>query len=294
MFPARVLVTRASHQGSDLADRLRALGAEPILIPAIATADPSSFAALDAALADLNLFHWLLFTSANAVEAFAKRLPHPIGNATPTSPETLQTAAKGRVPHLRDSLIVAKVGEAPQRFRGGPQIAAIGPATARALEKIGRAPTLVPPQAVAESLAEALLPHALQPDGTPTRFLLIRAEEAREHLPETLRAAGAEVTVAPAYRTVIPEGSVPLLRELFADTARPPDAMTFTSSSTARNLIALCEAARVPLPAASLRVSIGPITSRTLHELGFPAHAEAPEATVSALAEAVMRTLRAR
>ena len=287
MFPARVLVTRASHQGSDLADRLRALGAEPILIPAIETADPSSFAVLDAALADLNTFHWLLFTSANAVEAFVKRLPHPTGNATPT-------AARDRVPHLRDSPIVAKVGGAPQRFRGGPQIAAIGPATARALEKIGRAPILVPPQAVAESLAEALLPHALQPDGTSTRFLLIRAEEAREHLPETLRAAGAEVTVAPAYRTVIPEGSVPLLRELFAATSRPPDAITFTSSSTARNLIAVCEAARVPLPAASLRVSIGPITSRTLHELGFPAHTEALEATVSALAEAVMRTLRAR
>ncbi len=290
---ARVLVTRASQQGSELADRLRALGAEPILIPAIETADPRSFAAIDDALAGLNAFHWLLFTSANAVEAFAKRLLQTTKDATPTVPEALQ-AATGRVPHLRDSLIVAKVGEAPQGFREDPQIAAIGPATARALEKIGRAPTLVPPQAVAESLAEALLPHALQPDGTPTRFLLLRAEEAREHLPETLRAAGAEVTVAPAYRTVIPEGSVPLLREIFAETARHPDAITFTSSSTARNLLALCEAARVILPATILRVSIGPITSRTLHELGFPADAEAPEATVSALAETVMKSLRIR
>jgi uroporphyrinogen-III synthase len=179
-------------------------------------------------------------------------------------------------------------------------------------------PQLVPPQAVAESLAGALLPHARQPNGTATRFLLVRAEEAREHLPETLRGAGGEVTVAPAYGTVIPAASVELIRDLFppaADSrvtheiatssrmggARSPDlpqpsidAITFTSSSTARNLVALCNAAEVTLPESALRVSIGPITSQTLRDLGLPPHAEAPEATVTSLAETLMTVLRKR
>lgn len=249
MPPApRVLITRAPHQGSELADRLRALGAEPILIPAIETVPPTSYAALDAALANLPTYDWLLFTSANAVEAFATR-PHP---------QIL------------------------------PKIAAIGPATARALENHGLTPDLIPPQAVAESLAEALLPHA----GPGTRFLLIRAEEARETLPETLRAAGADVTIAPAYRTLIPPGSADLLRTLFKTPTHYPDAITFTSSSTARNLLALCEAAAVTLPGASLRISIGPITSATLRGLSLPPHAESPEPTVFSLAETVIQLLR--
>lgn len=246
----RVLITRAPRQGSELADRLRALGAEPVLIPAIETVPPSSYAALDAALARLPTYDWLIFTSANAAEVSATRIP----------------------PHS-----LPKV-----------QIAAIGPATARALGNHGFTPTLVPPQAVAESLAGALLPHA----HPGTRFLLIRAEEARETLPETLRAAGAEVTVAAAYRTVIPPGSATLLRTLFASPENHPDAITFTSSSTARNLFALLEASAVTLPERSLRISIGPITSQTLRDLGHPAHAESPEATVSALAETVIQAVR--
>ncbi len=246
----RVLITRAPHQGSDLADRLRALGADPILIPAIETVPPSSYAALDGALAHLATYDWLLFTSANAAEAFATR-PHP---------------------------------------HALPKIAAIGPATARALQNQGLTPDLIPPQAVAESLAEALLPHA----GPGTRFLFIRAEEARETLPEILRAAGAEVTVAPAYRTVIPPGSADLLYTLFKSPTNYPDAITFTSSSTARNLLALCEATAVTLPEPSLRVSIGPITSETLRGLGFPPHAESPEATVPALADTIIRALQNR
>ena len=122
------------------------------------------------------------------------------------------------------------------------QIAAIGPATARALETIGIPPDLIPQHAVAESLADALLPHALQRDGTPTRFLLIRPEEAREHLPETLRAAGAEVTVVAAYKTIIPPGSIQAIQSLFTSD-HPPDAITFTSASTVRNLLTLLDSA---------------------------------------------------
>lgn len=262
----RVLVTRSQQQASALADRLRDLGMEPVVIPAIETVEPASFSALDAALQQLPTFHWVLFTSANAVEAFGRRLRTLGGNAL------------------------------PQR------IAVIGPATSRALEAMGLRAELMPSTAVAESLAEALLPHARQPDGSPTRFLLVRAEEAREHLPETLHAAGAEVTIAPAYRTVLPSGSVERIRELFRapEAGSPPQgagaspmaAVTFTSSSTARHLFALLRSAGCSLPETVMRASIGPITSATLCELGFPPHVEAPEATVESLAISLARHLR--
>jgi uroporphyrinogen-III synthase len=259
--PHRVLITRSSHQSSELAERLRALGAEPVLIPAIEIVEPTSFADLDAALSHLDAFHWLLFTSANAVEAFDCRREGQAG--------------------------------------GLPRIAAIGPSTARALEAAGLRPDLIPSQAVAEALAEALLPHARQPDGSPTRFLLLRAESGgdtppREHLPETLRAAGADVTVASAYRTVIPEESIRAVRAVFSVGSDRIAAITFTSSSTVHNLLALCAAAGTTLPLEPLRVSIGPITGQTLREAGYPADAEAPEATVAALAETVLKALAAR
>ncbi len=311
----RILVTRSPHQASELADRLRALGFEPVLIPAIETVEPTSFAALDAALRELipsenqRGFDWLLFTSANAVEAFHRRLQHRPAPFTPEAQilknviSTDRQSAEWKDPqHTPADPPTPTPDLGDTRVPRNLRVAAIGPATRRALEGIGLPPDLIPPQAVAESLVEALLPLARQPDGTPTRFLLIRAEEAREHLPEVLRAAGAEVAVAPAYRTVIPEGSVRAIRDLFAhdtdavrssDPLPPPiDAITFTSSSTARNLLSLCEAASVTLPQSTLRISIGPITSQTLRELGLRPHAESPEATVAALAETVVNTLR--
>lgn len=247
----RVLVTRSREQSSELAAQLEARGLEPIPIPTIAIALPRIFRELDDALAEIGGFDWLLFTSANAVRAFAER---------------------GRL-----------------HFDGGrPRIAAIGPATARALLSIGLGADLLPPTAVAESLAEALRPHA-----AGTRMLLVRAETARDVLPETLRAAGADVTVAPAYRNVVPEESIPLLRAMFREPSSWPDAITFSSSSTATNLVALMEAAGVMLPRDGeegrtiVRASIGPITSETLRELGYAPHVEAAEATVAALAEAL-------
>ena len=160
----RILITRSPHQASELADALRALGADPILIPTIELTPPTTYAPLDAALTHLDQFHWLLFTSANAVEAFHQRL-------SSSSEIVILSGAK-------DLLLANSAHESERKTTS--KIAAIGPATARALTTLGLTPNLIPPQAVAESLAAALLPHALQPDGTPTRFLLIRAEQARE------------------------------------------------------------------------------------------------------------------
>jgi uroporphyrinogen-III synthase len=253
----RILITRAPHQASELADLLRAAGAEPILIPAIELVEPTSYEVLDSAIPALDQFHWLLFTSSNAVEAFAKRSPNPY------------------------SLI-------PNPCR----VAAIGPATAHAVEThLHRKPDLIPPQAVAESFAAALAPHATQKDGSPTHFLLVRAESARDHLPETLRAAGAEVTIAPAYRTAIPAESATQLKALFADRESWPAAITFTSSSTAANLFTLLESASLTLPPEVLRASIGPITSQTLRDRGYPPQVEAAESTITALVEILVKTL---
>jgi uroporphyrinogen-III synthase len=258
----RVLVTRSPHQASALADQLRALGADPILIPTIELADPTSFVPLDAALTHLDNFHWLLFTSANAVEAFNKRLQALRGKAVSDS-------------------------QVPPSCR----FAAIGAATARALEAVGFHVDLLPLQAVAESLAKALLPYALQPDGSPTRFLLLRAEIARDVLPEALRAAGADVTIAPVYRNIVPNDSIAALSELFSERNNWPAAMTFTSSSTAANLLALLEAAGLSFPQEILRVSIGPVTSQTLRDLGLPPHAEAAEPSIPSLVAEVVKAL---
>ena len=270
MTQHRILITRSPHQSSELAERLRASGIEPILIPTIEIVEPTSFTSLDAAISHLDTFHWLLFTSANAVEAFHRRREALKGTGFSPSVNT---------PEKRGAL-------APEGAT--PRVATIGPATTRAAEAAGLPVHLTAPQAVAESLANALLPHALQPDGTPTRFLLVRAEQARDHLPDTLCAAGAEVTIAPAYRTVIPESSIPAIRNLFSHPENYPDAITFTSSSTAHNLLALLDAAGLTLPPNILRASIGPITSQTLRDLGFTPHIEAAEPSVSSLVAAII------
>ena len=203
----RILITRTRHQASDLAAQLEALGATTILIPTIEIVPPNSLQALDAALTCLGTYDWLLFTSANAVEAFHRRA------------------------------LFLHLTQLPKK------IAVIGPATLAAANAIGLTVDLVPPYYIAESLTEALLPEA-----PGKSFLLVRAAEARDHLPETLTAAGATVTIAEAYRNQLPPESIPALQTLFASPEHYPDAITFTSASTARNLCALLEAANLNSP----------------------------------------------
>jgi uroporphyrinogen-III synthase len=242
----RILITRTRHQASELASQLEALGAIPITIPTIEIAPPASFAALDAALTCLGTYDWLLFTSANAVEAFHRR---------------------AQFLHLT---------QLPKH------IAAIGPATLRAANAIGLTVDVVPTQYVAESLAEALLPEA-----PGKSFLLVRAAEARDTIPQALAAAGATVTIAEAYRNELPTASIPALQQLFRAPEQCPDAITFTSASTVRNLCNLLEAANITLPPSITLASIGPITSQTLRDLGHPPTIEAAEPTISALVQSL-------
>jgi uroporphyrinogen-III synthase len=246
----RILITRTRHQASDLAAQLEALGATPILIPTIEIIPPETYAPLDTALATLDTYDWLIFTSANAVEVFAERINRKSRSTT------------------------------HPKF---PRIAVIGPATATAVQGIGLSADLIPPKYIAESLAEAFKPYAPN-----SRMLLIRAEQARDILPEALTAAGATVTIANAYRNQIPPESIPALQQLFSAPATCPDAITFTSASTARNLIALLEAADLTLPPTVTLASIGPVTSQTLRDLGHSPTIEASEPTIPALVQSLL------
>jgi uroporphyrinogen-III synthase len=244
----RVLVTRAREQASQLAEALRAAGAEPVEIPAIAIAPPHSYAHIDGAISSLKEFDWVVFTSANAVRVFCERA------------------------------LYAGVHPAA----AGLQIAVIGPATASAVKEAGMKVALVAPKFVAESLLQEL---RLLVGGESV--LLVRAEVARDVLPNGLRAAGAEVTVADAYRNELPAGSVAKLKQYFSEKSLIPHAITFTSSSTARNAHALLLAAGVILPPETVLASIGPVTSATMRELGWTATVEAKEATIASLVAAL-------
>jgi uroporphyrinogen-III synthase len=248
----RVLITRTRHQASALAVRLEAIGAETVVLPTIELAPPTSFEALDAACANIEIFDWLIFTSANAVRAFNERA-------------TEQGTARR-----------------PRR------IAVIGPATLKAITEAGIAPQIVPVLMPEDYVAESLVASLLIASGTtPANFLLVRAEDARDTVPTALEAAGHRVTIAFAYRNIVPQETVPALNVLFASAERRPDIITFTSSSTARNLFALLEAASITMPPEIILASIGPITSATLRELGYEPTLEASEPTIDSLATAV-------
>jgi len=169
----------------------------------------------------------------------------------------------------------------PELFQ--KNIAVIGPATARAVEKLDLPVSLLPQRYIAESLAESL-----EQNAAGASILLIRAEEARDVLPSALRQAGCRLTIVDAYRNCIPGDSISRLRELFNDPKGAPDLITFTSGSTSRNLVAILEAAGLAVPSEVVLASIGPITSRTLRELGLEPTVEAAEATISALVEAIL------
>jgi uroporphyrinogen-III synthase len=246
-------VTRARHQAGQLSKKLRALGAAVVEIPAIGIVAPESFEDLDSALGNLSQYGWLIVTSANGVAALAGRMQ-----------------------------VLGIVADA----FAGLKVAAVGSATARALEDLGLTVAVKPAEYVAESLVEAL-----RDEVRGQRVLLVRAAVARDVIPGALRARGAVVDVVDAYRTVIPGESVKAIRTIFGAGARLPDAATFTSSSTVTNFLNLLLAAGVEAPVGMRAVSIGPITSRTLRDCGWEPEAEADPHDLDGLVAAVVRAL---
>ena len=247
----RVLVTRAAHQAGKLSEGLRALGATPVEVPVLEIRPPESFEALDAALRNLAAYDWLILTSANTVRALAERaLALGIGFLRPA----------------------------------GLKVAAVGESTAAAARDVGFQITFTPAWYVAESLVDGLIGRA-----RGARILLVRAEVARDVIPEALRAAGADVDVVDAYRNVLPATAAEELREALAGGI---DAATFTSSSSAAHLAQAAAASGVAWPFAGVpAVSIGPITSGTLRGLGWEPAIEANTSDIPGLIAAVAQFL---
>lgn len=247
----RIMVTRAREQASDLADMLARDGAEVLEFPSLAIQALSDYSELDAAITRLADYDWLIFTSVNGVRFFWERL---------------DKAGK-------DGRALASV-----------KIAAIGPATASALEKRGIRTDLIPSSYVAEQVAEALL-QMEGGDMAGKRVLLPRAAEARMVLPETLAGAGAEVDVIPVYEAKPVNANAAQIGDLLA--SGKLDCISFASSSTVRNFLSMVPAHLVNGPNAPAIASIGPITSRTLREHGLPVSIEPEQYTIPALVRAI-------
>jgi uroporphyrinogen-III synthase len=247
-----VLVGRARHQASALSGELRKLGAQVLEIPFIEIRKPRSFKPLDSALKNIQRYDWLILTSVNGVESMWERW------------EKGPSAAAAK--HLR--------------------VAAIGPATRKAIEDRGLNVDVVPKQYVAESVVRSLKKKV-----KGKRVLLVRAKVARDVIPRELRRAGAEVDVVEAYVTVIPVASRVKLRSVLRDPRKRPHVVTFTSSSTATNFVQLLgpQTGRPNALDGILLASIGPVTSATLRDLGLPTHISARKFTIPGLVQAIAK-----
>ncbi len=164
------------------------------------------------------------------------------------------------------------------------KVAAVGDATATAAWLAGLQIAYVPEAYVAESLVKGLVAQA-----AGQRILIARAAVARDVIPDALRAAGAEVDVVDAYQNILPEAAPEQLRQALKEGI---DAATFTSSSSATHLAEAARQAGIAWPLAAVSaVSIGPVTSQTLRDLGWPPAAEADPSDISGLISAVEQVL---
>jgi uroporphyrinogen III methyltransferase/synthase len=244
-----IVVTRAAAQAQRFTQLLEAAGARVMEAPAIVITPPASWEPLDAALDALDTFTWVIFTSVNGVAMVDRRLP-----------------ARG----LAWSALA------------GRRVAAIGPATADALGEHGVRADLVPREYRAEGLLARLRGVITPAD----RVLLPRAAATRDVLVTGLRRLGAQVTEVPAYATRRAEAGTARLREALA--AGTIDAVTFTSSSTARNFAELfTEDERREWLTRAIVASIGPITAATAAEYGMQTDVMPSEYTIPALARAL-------
>lgn len=250
----RIVVTRAREQAAGLIRLLEEAGAQVLELPTIRIEPPESWEPLDRAIEELEAFRWVVFTSVNGVEMFRARLE-----------------ASGR-----DSKALSNA-----------RIAAIGPATAGALRRWGRAPDIVPTEYRAEALVERLRSGVSPGD----RVLVPRAAEAREVLVAGLRALGARVVEVPAYRTrPVGDGADRLKQALRSGSIH---AITFTSSSTVRNFASLfSHEEREELLRDVVIAAIGPITAQTGAVYGLTARVMPDAYTIPALARALIDYFR--
>jgi uroporphyrinogen III methyltransferase/synthase len=241
----RIVVTRSRKQASELSNKLRVLGAEVVELPTIRIEPPTELREFAELVQDAHSYDWIIFTSPNGVEAFFEMFFKLYDDA---------------------------------REIGPTKIAAIGPATAQRVKDYHLHVDLQPE----EFVAEAVVREFIKQGGVENlRILIARAEKARDVLPKKLSGLGAIVDEGFAYRTV-PEtrDATGARRRLLEEGA---DLITFTSSSTVENFLAL----GVPWPKGMRVASIGPITSKTARDHGLKIDIEARRHDVEGLVEAI-------
>jgi len=243
----RIVVTRTRKQASALSEQLRALGADILELPTIRIEPPTDLREFAELVQDAHAYDWIVFTSANAVEAFFEMFFKLYDDA---------------------------------REIGAARIAAIGPATAQRVRDFHLHVDLQPEEFVAESVVREF---QKQGGVENLRILLARAEKARDVLPKQLSDLGAIVDQGIAYRTV-PEtrDTTGARRRLLEEGA---DLITFTSSSTVENFLAL----GLPWPKGMRVASIGPITSKTARDHGLKIDIEAKRHDIGGLVEAIRK-----
>jgi uroporphyrinogen III methyltransferase/synthase len=241
----RIVVTRTRRQASVLSSKLRALGAHVIELPTIRIEPPSDLREFAQLVQDAHIYDWIVFTSANGVEAFFN--------------------------------IFFKLYDDAREI-GGARIAAIGPATAQRVKDFHLHVDLQPSEFVAEDIVRQF-----KKLGSIENFkiLLVRAEKARDVLPKELSALGAIVDEAFAYRTMPETRDTGGARRQLADGGA--DLITFTSSSTVENFLAL----GLPWPKGMQIASIGPITSQTARDNGLKIAVEAQRHDIEGLLQAI-------
>ena len=247
-----VLVTRTRQQAHSLVEPLEELGAEVLAMPVLETVDPKDRSPVDAAIASIGEYDWIIFTSTNGVDSFLRRFRESHGDY--------------------DDL-------------ASTCMAAVGSATAHRMRAQGFPPTIVPDDYRAEGLVAAF--DAMDAQAC-RRVLIPRAEEAREVLPEALRAMGCLVDVVVVYRTV-PAASDPEIISRLRE--RTIDVATFTSGAIAGAFLDAISSEGLDGPdtmGAMVVASIGPITTAALQRLGYEADVEATESTMGALVGAVV------
>jgi uroporphyrinogen III methyltransferase / synthase len=247
----RIVVTRTRKQASALSDKLRALGAQVIELPTIRIEPPSDLRTFAELVQDAHIYDWIVFTSANGVEAFFE--------------------------------IFFKLYDDAREI-GGARIAAIGAATAQRVKDFHLHVDLQPEEFVAEAVVKEF-----QKRGSieNLRILLVGAEKTRDVLPKQLSALGAIVDEAFAYRTVPETRDTTGARRRLAKEGA--DLITFTSSSTVENFLAL----GLPWPKGMQVASIGPITSKTARDHGLKIDVEAHRHDIDGLVQIIQDFLAA-
>jgi uroporphyrinogen III methyltransferase/synthase len=261
LFGRRIVVTRSREQSAEMVEMLEELGAEPIQAPAIRIAPPLDLEAMDRVITQIDTFDWLIFTSANGVDHFMQRVLEGPGDV---------------------------------RDLKGVRICTVGPSTAGRLNRFGIKINLMHAEFRAEAILDAL---RVQGPIAGQRFLLPRADIARDVLGDELRRAGAaEVVELTAYRTLQEAGSRdgdPDIYRMLLD--RKIDAVTFTSASTVSNFVKMLgEEPAADLLKDTVVASIGPVTAEAAQVLGISTTVMPSQYTIPALVEALVEHFRGR